>query len=99
MLTMRGFAKRPLMPSMEEVYGMVSSAIAVYPMYRGLARLVGMSVLDCGSDLDGQVMALKTHWDSSDFFFFLTQIVNPALECFLYFYKLINGHCFKQRVT
>jgi len=69
MLTLRGFACRPPMPSMEEVYGLISTAIAVYPMYRGLARLVGMNVVDCGTNLQGQIEALSRHWDSSDFFF------------------------------
>ncbi len=69
MLTLRGFARRPPIPSMEEVYGLTSSAIAVYPMYRGLARLVGMNVLDCGTNLQGQIETLSRNWDSSDFFF------------------------------
>ncbi|MHC4696237.1 MAG: alkaline phosphatase family protein, partial [Planctomycetota bacterium] len=70
MLTLRGFAKRPPIPSMHEVYGLNCSAIAVYPMYRGLARLVGMNIHDAGSNLEEQVAALTRHWDSSDFFFF-----------------------------
>ena len=36
---------------MSEVYGLKSAALAVYPMYKGLARLVGMDVLDAGSTL------------------------------------------------
>ena len=39
--TMRGFASRPDMPTYEEVYGLKAAAIAVYPMYKGLASLVG----------------------------------------------------------
>src|SRR5690606_27835119 len=45
-LMLRGIAKRPPIPTFEEVYGTRAAAIAVYPMYRGLARLVGMDVLD-----------------------------------------------------
>ena len=42
LLTMRGIAKMPPIPTFEEVYGTRAAAVAVYPMYRGLARLVGM---------------------------------------------------------
>ena len=41
-LTLRGFSAKPNLPSYEEVYGLKAAAIAVYPMYKGLARLVGM---------------------------------------------------------
>jgi 2,3-bisphosphoglycerate-independent phosphoglycerate mutase len=40
-LTLRGFAGRPNLPSYEEVYGLKAAAIAVYPMYKGLARRQG----------------------------------------------------------
>jgi len=69
MLTLRGFARRPPLPSMQDVYGLNPAAIAVYPMYRGLARLVGMTVLPPPSNLAGQVDALSRHRDQFDFFF------------------------------
>ncbi len=69
MITLRGFARRPPLPSMEDVYGLRSTAIAVYPMYRGLARLVGMEVVSAGTNLAEQIDTLGKHWDSSDFFF------------------------------
>ncbi len=69
MVTLRGFSGRPEIPSMQEVYGLNAAAIAVYPMYRGLARLVGMTVLPPPEDLDRQVAAMTAHWASHDFFF------------------------------
>ena len=54
---------------MSEVYGVRAGAIAVYPMYRGLARLVGMDVLDAGQTLDSQMDRLQATWDDYDFFF------------------------------
>ncbi|MCH7990108.1 MAG: 2,3-bisphosphoglycerate-independent phosphoglycerate mutase [Planctomycetes bacterium] len=69
LLTMRGIAKRPDIPTYEEVYGLKSAAIAVYPMYRGLARLVGMDVLDAGQTLDDQMNRLEAVWNDYDFFF------------------------------
>ncbi|WP_166830749.1 2,3-bisphosphoglycerate-independent phosphoglycerate mutase [Thalassoroseus pseudoceratinae] len=68
-LTLRGIAKRPPIPTFEEVYGTKPGAIAVYPMYRGLARLVGMDVLDAGQTLDDQMACLKSNWNDYDFFF------------------------------
>ena len=69
MLTLRGIARKPPIPTMQEVYGLSAAAIAVYPMYRGLARLVGMDVRPPVKDLAEQVQALKKDWDSFDFFF------------------------------
>jgi len=69
LLTMRGIAKRPPIPTFEEVYGTRAAAIAVYPMYRGLARLVGMDVLDAGATLADQMTCLEENWNSYDFFF------------------------------
>jgi len=66
---MRGIAQRPDIPTFEEVYGLHPGAVAVYPMYRGLARLVGMDVLDAGTTLDDQMARLEAVWNDYDFFF------------------------------
>src|SRR5262249_11856497 len=65
-LTLRGLAKHPKVPSMAEVYGVRAAALAVYPMYRGLARLVGMDVIDAGASLGDQVEALGRLWRDYD---------------------------------
>jgi 2,3-bisphosphoglycerate-independent phosphoglycerate mutase len=67
--TLRGFARYPKIATMKEVYGLRSAAIAVYPMYKGLARLVGMDVLDAGDTIESQVATLKRVWNDHDFFF------------------------------
>ena len=67
--TMRGFACKPNLPSYQEVYGLRAAAIAVYPMYKGLARLVGMEIVGNASSLQEQVEVLKQAWDEYDFFF------------------------------
>ncbi|MBI2477814.1 MAG: 2,3-bisphosphoglycerate-independent phosphoglycerate mutase [Planctomycetia bacterium] len=67
--TMRGFAAKPDLPSYEEVYGLKAAAIAVYPMYKGLARLVGMDIIGQAQTLDDQMAVLKQHWNDYDFFF------------------------------
>lgn len=67
--TLRGFATYPPIATIQELYGLKSAAIAVYPMYRGLARLVGMEILDAGDSLTSQVERLKAAWNDFDFFF------------------------------
>ena len=67
--TMRGFAAKPKLASFEEVYGLRAAAIAVYPMYKGLARLVGMQVVGDPQTLSEQIQLLRDHWDDYDFFF------------------------------
>lgn len=69
MVMLRGFARRPPIPSIEDVCGVKAGAIAVYPMYRGLARLVGMTILPPGSTFGEQLAALRANWESYDFFF------------------------------
>lgn len=68
-LMFRGFAKFPDIATMEELYGLRSVAIAVYPMYRGLARLVGMEIVEPGQTLADQLDVLKAEWENYDFFF------------------------------
>lgn len=68
-LTLRGVAKKPEIPTYHEVYGLRAAAIAVYPMYRGLARLVSMDVLDAGQTLEDQCQRLAAAWNDYDFFF------------------------------
>ena len=69
LFTMRGIAKRPDIPTCEEVYGLRAAAIAVYPMYRGLAKLVGMDVLEAGGTIETQMNRLEASWNDYDFFF------------------------------
>jgi len=68
-LTMRGFSAKPEIPSYEDVYGLKAGAIAVYPMYKGLASLVGMEILGEAQTLEDEVKVLEEHWDDYDFFF------------------------------
>ena len=80
MVTLRGIARRPPVPSMMDVYGLRAGAIAVYPMYRGLARLVGMTVLDPGQNWAEQAAALRRHWQDFDFFFMHYKYTDAAGE-------------------
>lgn len=68
-LTLRGIAKRPAMPPLPDVTKMRMAAIAAYPMYRGLAKLVGMDVIKTGTTFADEVATLKEHWEEYDFHF------------------------------
>lgn len=68
-LTLRGFAQRPTMPCFPEVYKLRAGAVAAYPMYRGLAKLVGMTVLKTGLTFADEIETLRRHWDEFDFMF------------------------------
>ena len=68
-VTLRGFAGLPNIVTFNELYGLKAAAIAVYPMYKGLARLVGMDILDAGQTLHDQVTTLKKVWNDYNFFF------------------------------
>jgi 2,3-bisphosphoglycerate-independent phosphoglycerate mutase len=68
-LVLRGFSMLPNIPSFHELYGLRSAALAIYPMYKGLARAVGMDILDCGKTFSDQLRALEKHWAQYDYFF------------------------------
>jgi 2,3-bisphosphoglycerate-independent phosphoglycerate mutase len=69
MVLLRGFAKHTQYPSMKERYGLHSLAIATYPMYRGISRLVGMTVLSEVHNLKEEFQALNDHFSDYDFFY------------------------------
>jgi len=69
MVLLRGFSRRPDIPSIPEIYKLKPAAIATYPMYRGLARLVGMQVLPGGENIIEQLNSLQRYYADYDFFF------------------------------
>ncbi|MGD8625444.1 MAG: 2,3-bisphosphoglycerate-independent phosphoglycerate mutase [Anaerolineae bacterium] len=80
-LNLRGLAKDPGLPRFPEVYGLRAGAIATYPMYKGVAKLVGMDVLPVGGEaLEDEVEALRAHWAGYDYFFFHVKKTDSAGE-------------------
>lgn len=69
MLLLRGFDQQPELPLFPTTFGVKAAAIAAYPMYRGLARLVGMEVLKTGGGFADEIATLQEHWGVYDFFF------------------------------
>ena len=68
-ILLRGFSKVPDVPSMSERFKIRPAAVATYPMYRGLARLVGMEILKTGETIKEEVETLKKYFDRFDFFY------------------------------
>jgi 2,3-bisphosphoglycerate-independent phosphoglycerate mutase len=69
-LTLRGFATDPNLPRFEDSYGLHPACISVYPMYKGVSRLVGMDVIDFdGETPEDEFKAVARVWDDYDFFF------------------------------
>ena len=68
-MVLRGFAAKPQLPSYLDLYGLRAAAIAVYPMYKGLAQLAGMTLVGKAQTLDEQIDELAKCWNDYDFFF------------------------------
>jgi 2,3-bisphosphoglycerate-independent phosphoglycerate mutase len=69
MILLRGFDLLPALPRFPDVFQLRAAAIAAYPMYRGLAKLVGMDVLKTGATFAEEITTLREHRDAYDFFF------------------------------
>lgn len=80
MVLLRGFAQRPHLPSVSDIYGLKAGAIAAYPMYRGLARLAGMSVLELARSIEDEFAILAQRFAEHDFFFLHVKQTDSAGE-------------------
>jgi 2,3-bisphosphoglycerate-independent phosphoglycerate mutase len=70
MLTLRGFSGDPRLPQFAEIYKVRPACIAVYPMYRGVAKLVGMQTVAFEGDAPAdEFRAVAKAWNDFDFFF------------------------------
>lgn len=66
---LRGFACYPDLPRFDKLYKLKSLALASYPMYKGIARLLGMKVLDGCETIKDEFELLKANFRNHDFFF------------------------------
>lgn len=69
MVLLRGFSVLPTLPNFAHRYKLQPAAIAAYPMYRGIAKLVGMQVLPTGSTFDDELDTLEENLPNHDFVF------------------------------
>lgn len=68
-LLLRGFSKCPEFPSMAELFKLTPAAVATYPMYKGLSKLVGMDVLSTGESVPEEITTIKENFQEYDFFY------------------------------
>jgi len=66
---MRGIAHQPAIPTFAERYQLRAACIAVYPMYKGLAQLVGMEKLEGAQTIAEQFQTYLDEYDNYDYFF------------------------------
>lgn len=66
---LRGFSGYPSLPTMSELYKVKAAAVAHYPMYKGLAKLVGMEILDVEPDTADLFDTVDRHCKDFDFFY------------------------------
>lgn len=69
MVLFRGYSRFHRFPSMAERFGLQALAIASYPMYRGIARLLGMTVAPLTATIEEEIQALEKYHREHDFFF------------------------------
>jgi 2,3-bisphosphoglycerate-independent phosphoglycerate mutase len=77
---LRGIAHQPAIPTFEERYGMKAAAIAVYPMYKGLAQLVGMTKIEGAQTIEEQFERYVADYDHYDYFFIHYKYTDKAGE-------------------
>jgi len=81
MIMLRGFAKFPALPTYSERFGLRAAAIAVNGMYRGVAKLVGMTALKVdGTTIADEFAALEKSWNDYDFFYLHVKQTDTAGE-------------------
>ncbi len=81
MILLRGFARLPQLPTFQELFGLKAAAIALHGMYRGVARLVGMTLLDIGENsLKAEFSALERNWSEFDFVYLHVKKTDTAGE-------------------
>jgi 2,3-bisphosphoglycerate-independent phosphoglycerate mutase len=80
MVLLRGFSGLPDIPTYDELFKLNALAIATYPMYRGLAKLVGMNICKPPADLDESISRLADNYAEYDYFFIHVKYTDSAGE-------------------
>jgi 2,3-bisphosphoglycerate-independent phosphoglycerate mutase len=79
-ILLRGFDKMPDMPKMHELFPLKCGAVATYPMYRGVARLVGMELLPPPPDLKATFEMAAANRDNFDYLFIHVKYTDKSGE-------------------
>lgn len=79
-ILLRGFSLKPHLFSFNEAYGLNAIAIANYPMYRGIAKLIGMHAPVVKGEIKDEIDFLKKNYDNYDFFFLHVKNIDSSGE-------------------
>jgi len=80
MVLLRGFSQKPDWPTFAHAFGLRAAAVAGYPMYRGVARLLGMEVLETGSEPEELFGTVVSRWGEHDFVYLHVKPTDSAGE-------------------
>jgi 2,3-bisphosphoglycerate-independent phosphoglycerate mutase len=80
MVLLRGFSQQPDWPGFPEVFGLRPLGVAAYPMYRGVARLVGMQAITVPEGPEHLLAAVREHGPDHDFMFLHVKATDKAGE-------------------
>jgi 2,3-bisphosphoglycerate-independent phosphoglycerate mutase len=79
-ILLRGISSRPKIPGFKEKYKLEAAAIASYPMYRGIADLLGMTLLPAPDSIEGLFKTYLEFHNKYDFFFIHVKGTDQAGE-------------------
>ena len=77
---MRGIAHQPDIPTFEQRYQLKAAALAVYPMYKGLSQLVGMTKIEGPQTIREQFERYVAEYENYDYFFIHFKYTDKAGE-------------------
>ncbi|HVS16759.1 MAG TPA: 2,3-bisphosphoglycerate-independent phosphoglycerate mutase [Thermoanaerobaculia bacterium] len=77
---LRGFSRRPDLPTFGELYRLRAGAFAGYPLYRGVASVCGMEVVECGKRVDDLIAAVTERWADFEYLFLHVKQTDMAGE-------------------
>lgn len=79
-ILLRGFAKHPSLPSMQDLYKLKPVALANYPMYKGIGKLVGMDIIDVGPEIIDLFDCIEQTYADYSFFYLHVKKTDSAGE-------------------
>ena len=79
-LLLRGFDTLRELPLFPARYSLRAQGVAIYPMYTGIARILGMDVTTVVGGVPEELEALKAAWAEHDFFYFHHKKADSAGE-------------------
>ncbi len=77
---LRGITHLSRIPTFEERFQLRGAAIAVYPMYKGLAQLIGMQKLEGARNTEQEFQQYVDEFDHFDYFFIHVKSTDTAGE-------------------